>query len=379
MMFWSGRIMSMRGSAAGATFAAVMLVGACGGSEAPAATAEEPAAVVLAPEDVAEVRVDSIGAGTVLTGSLEPWRRVEVRAQVPGVVMDLRVDRGDAVRAGQVLARIEAEGIRGQAEGARAAVAAAEANLALARRQYESARTLHEAGAMSDIEFQQTQAAWEAAQAQLTAARAQAAGAEEAARRATVTAPIDGEISRRDVSEGEAVSVGASLLTVVNSDWLELQGQVPVNQATRIRAGMPVEFTIDAFPGSTFTGEVARVEPVADPATRQVGVYVRLSNRDRGLLGGLFATGRILTGEVERSLIVPVQALRGNGNGTWVWAVRDDTIVRVPVRAGARDEGRAVVAVVGDLTEGDRVIVGPGEIEEGAVVRIASSALAEGQ
>src|SRR5690606_28311496 len=149
-----------RWPAAGAALAAVMMMGACGGAESPGAAAEETSAVLLAPEDVAEVRVDSIGAATVLTGSLEPWQRVEVRAQVPGVVLDLRVDRGDAVRAGQVLARIEAEGIRGQAEGARAAVAAAEANLALARRQYESARMLHEAGAMSDIEFEQTQAAW---------------------------------------------------------------------------------------------------------------------------------------------------------------------------------------------------------------------------
>src|SRR5690606_21047335 len=109
--------------------------------------------------------------------TLNPYRIVEVRAQVPGVVANLRVDRGDAVRDGQTMAVIQAEGIRSQAAGAVAGAAAAEANLALAQQQLESARTLHGAGAMSDIDLRAAQASFEAARAQLASANAQAAGA----------------------------------------------------------------------------------------------------------------------------------------------------------------------------------------------------------
>src|SRR5690606_25683707 len=122
-------------------------------------------------------RVTDLTAGVVLTGSLQPYRIVDVRAQVAGTIQNLRVDRGNAVREGQPLATIQAEGILGQAEGARAGVAAAQANLALAEQQLESARTLHDAGAMSQLDFRAAQAGFESARAQLAAAEAQAVGA----------------------------------------------------------------------------------------------------------------------------------------------------------------------------------------------------------
>jgi RND family efflux transporter MFP subunit len=316
---------------------------------------------------------ETVEAGTVVTGTLEPYRVVDIRAQVPGVLTNLRVDRGDAVREGQTLARIEAQGIVGQAASARAAVASAEAAVALALRQLESARKLHGAGAMSEIEFRQAEAAYEASQAQLAAAKAQALGANESARRATVTAPISGEISRRPVSEGEAVNPGESLLTVVNSSILELAGQVPVDRAVGIRAGMPVEFTVDAYPARTFRGSVARVEPTADPSSRQVGVFVRLPNSDRSLVGGVFATGRILTGGDRSVVVVPTPSVRGTAESPFVWVIRDGAAVKSPVTTGARDERRGVVEVVAGLSGGETVIVAPGEITEGARVEVAST------
>src|SRR5690606_23975999 len=114
----------------------------------------------------------------------------------------------------------------------------------------------------------------EAAQAQLASAQAQATGATEQARRTTVTAPFAGEVSKRTVNLGEAVNPGGTMFTVVNSSILELAGQVPVDQAAQVREGMPVVFTLDAYPGREFSGTVARVSPVADPGTRQVGVVM---------------------------------------------------------------------------------------------------------
>ncbi|HET7275649.1 MAG TPA: efflux RND transporter periplasmic adaptor subunit [Longimicrobiaceae bacterium] len=355
-------------------FAALALVGVvgCGGDDATSAVEEE--VVVLGPRDVQPVQRGEVNATVVLTGSLNPYRIVEVRAQVPGTLANLRVDEGDPVRQGQVMATIEAEGIRSQAAGARAGAAAAEANLALARQQLESARMLYEAGAMSEIDFRTAQAAYEAAQAQLAAARAQAAGAGETASRATITAPISGEVSEREANQGEAVSPGQSLFTVVNSQILELQGQIPVEQAAHVRPGQPVEFTVDAYPGQVFRGEVARVDPTADPATRQIGIYMRLPNQERGLVGGLFATGRIMLESNQTAILVPTAAIRQTGAQSYVWVVEDGRIVRQEVTLGARDETRGVIAVTGGLSGGERVVVAPGELTEGTQVRISTEA-----
>lgn len=360
--------------------ALALALAACGGGaaeRADEAAASEPGALVLAPGDVAEARLDTLDAGVVVSGNLDPYRQVEVRAQVPGVVTELRVDRGDAVRAGQALARIEAEGIRGQAASARAGVAAAEAQLALARRQLESARRLYDAGAMSEIEFEQAQAGYRAAEAQLAAAEAQAVGAGETARRATVEAPIAGVVSDRSVSEGEAVNPSQPLLTIVNTSQLELAGRVGVEEAAGIRPGMPVEFRIDAYPGRTFRGTVARVEPTADPASRQVGVYARLPNEAGALVGGVFATGRILTGGREAVLTVPTGAIRGPDTEPYVWAIEDGRAARRPVRLGARSESQGRVAVEAGLEPGTLVVVAPGQVAEGTPVSVSEPAPAE--
>ena len=342
---------------AAVAFAMVPLTG-CGGSDEPAETAAEPQALVLASSDLAEVERGPISAGVSLTGSLDPYRVVNVKAQVGGTIGSVRAEEGDRVGAGAVLATITAEGIRSQAASTRAGVAAAEAQLALARRQYESARTLYEAGAMSQIEFQSNEAQLEAAQAQLEAAQAQATGASEQAGRTVVNAPIAGAVSEKMVELGEAVSPGETLFTVVNTSALELDGQVGVDQAARISVGDPVVFRIDAYPGQTFRGTVSRVQPTADPATRQVGVYLRLDNPGN-LVGGLFATGTVVSETLEEELLLPATALRTADGVSYVLVVEDGVIRRRPVAVIARDPARGVVAVSGDLEAGEAVIVAP--------------------
>lgn len=332
-----------------------------------------PQAVVLGAQDLATAHLSAADAGVVVTGSLQPAWIVSVKAQVPGTVQGIRADRGVPVRRGQVLASILAEGLRGQAEGARAAVAAADANLALARQRLESAKTLREAGAMSQIDYQAAQAGYEAAVAQAVAARAQAAGAVEQAGHATLVAPIDGVVGQRKVEEGEAVSPGQELFTVVRSDWLELSGQVPVDEAARVRRGQPVVFTLDAYPGREFRGEVNRIEPMADPQTRQVGIYVRMKNPGT-LIGGQFAAGRIVAGQAEQAVVVPETAVRREGTAAYVLVVQGDQVARRTVQVGAANPATGMVPVHSGLKAGERVIVTPAAtLPEGTRVQVGAS------
>lgn len=156
-------------TAAGATALAVTVillgVTGCGGEGTASVPSDAVPATELGSRDVATVRRAELSTGAVLTGSLHPYRVVKVKAQVPGTVSGVRVDRGTPVRRGQALASINADGIRSQAAGAQAAVAAAESGLALAKQQLESARILYEAGAMSEIDLNGARAAYAAAEA----------------------------------------------------------------------------------------------------------------------------------------------------------------------------------------------------------------------
>jgi membrane fusion protein, multidrug efflux system len=352
---------------------------ACGGGDGDEATTDNaatpaaPTTMTLQATDVALAQVTSLSGGIVLTGTLNPERTVEVRAQIPGVVTRLAVDRGDPVGAGQLIAVIEAEGIRSAAAGAQAQIAAANAALALARQRLESAKKLYAKGAISQIDLQTAEAGFEAAQAQQAAALAQSAAAGESARRANVLSPLAGEVSNRMVSQGEAVNPGQPLVSVVNTLSLELAGQVPVQAAARVSRGQKVEFTLDAYPGQVFSGTVARVDPTADPATRQVGVYLRLPNPNRRIVGGVFARGLVITNAADSALAVPASAVRTENNGTYVWMIQGNRLTKRAVVTGATEPRTGLIEIVSGLAAGDRVLVAPGTVQEGTVVQFSNS------
>jgi RND family efflux transporter MFP subunit len=355
--------------------ATLVAAAACSKGESKAAidsTAAPP--IVVSPSDIATAEARTIGAAVLISGNLDPADIVVVKAQVPGTVTGVRVDRGSAVSRGQTLAVIEAQGIRSQAAGAEAQVAAARAQLSIAQQRLEASKKLFEAGAISSIEYKTAQANVDAAEAQVAAARASAAGASESAARATITAPISGVISDRKVSGGEAISVGNDLFTIVDASQLELAGQVGVTDAARIRVGQPVTFALDGYPNQVFNGRVERVDPTADPTTRQVGVYVRMPNQGRRIVGGQYARGRIATGGTTTATVVPEAAIVSRqADSATVYAVVGNRVSRRSVMVGARDDATGLVAVLSGLNPGDRVLLNPSsDIGDGTLIATPS-------
>lgn len=348
---------------------------ACGGSktsnEAAAAVADT-GALLLGAEDVALAREAEVGNAIQLSGALRPRDVAVLRAQVPGTISELRVDNGIRVQAGQRLLTIRAAGVVSQAAGAKASVAAAEAGLAVARKQLEAADALFTAGAMSAIEHQSARASFEAAQAQVAAARAQATSADEVAGHTSVVAPFAGVISNRRKQSGEPVSMGDELLTVVDSRTLELPGQVGVADASRVRTGQTVTFTLDAFPGETFTGKVARMDPVADAGTRQVGVYINLPNANGRIVGGQFARGRIDLGVVRAVVVPTTSVIQGaDSAASAVYVIEGGKLVRRSVKVGPRDDAAGVVAIISGLSAGEQVLRTPTpSLREGTATKV---------
>lgn len=338
-----------------------MLLAACGNEEPKTidTTAAAQRAQQLSSADVVTADTSLLAAGVPVTGSLRPAELVVVRAQVSGTLQRLRVDRGTAVSQGQTLATIEAAGVQSTAASAKASVAAANASLALAQQKLTAARTLHKAGAISDVDLKVAEADFESAQAQVASATAQSATAGENAARATIIAPLTGVVSDRRVQEGEAVSVGAELFTVVNTRELELAAHVPVDEAAAVKVGQSVRFSLASMPGEVFTGRVDRKDPVANVDTRQVGLYLRVPNRNGNIVAGQFATGRIVAGNAKPVIVVPVGAVRETSGTFWVLRLDNAKVERRDVTVGARDEANGLVVITSGLVVGDRVIKAP--------------------
>ena len=334
-------------------------------------TAAAPA-VLLSAADVVAAATADVGSTVLVSGALDPADVVRVRAQVAGTIRDLRVDRGSRVSRGQELARVEAQGITSQAEGAKANVASADAALAVASQRLDAARRLFAAGATSQIDLKTAEAGYNAALAQLAAARAMNASASEAAARTTIRSPLDGWVSERVVETGESVKSDDPVLTVVDPRLLELKGQVGVIDAARVHSGQKVTFTLDAMPSQSFRGTVARIDPVASAATRQVGVFVQLPNATGKIVAGQFAHGRIHTGATTRAVVVPVNAVRTGEKDTYVLVVEGGVVHRRTVVIGARDEETGVIAIMSGLKAGERVVVTAGvEMADGTRVSTA--------
>lgn len=359
----------------GAAAIALLLLAACGKSNADTSDSASaaPRAQQLSPADVATADTSTLAAGVLVTGSLRPADVVIVRAQVSGTVERVRADRGTRVSEGQTLAMIQAAGVQSQALGAKAGVAAAKAGLALAQQKLDAATMLHKAGAISDVDLKAADAEFESAQAQLASATAQSAMAGENAARATVRSPLSGVVSDRKVQDGEAVSVGAELFTVVNVRELELAANVPVDEAAAVKVGQTVRFTLASMPSAIYTGRVDRKDPVANENSRQIGLYLRVPNPNGTIVAGQFATGRIVANDAKAVVVVPTGAVREGSGKFWVLRIDNGSIERRDVTVGTRDEAAGLVVITSGLAAGDRVITSPAmQLSAGTRVSIAS-------
>ncbi len=359
------------GAARLSSFLAVasLVLAACGGSSDSGGAAPP---VALGAADVATVAAMDFAPSIVVSGVLDPADVVRVRAQVGGTLRDVKVDRGTRVAKGQVMARVEAQGITTGAESAKAGVAAADAGLAVAQQRLDGAKKLFAAGAMAAVDLKAAQAGFDAAVAQVAAARSALASANEAAEHTLLRAPFDGWVSERVAEPGESVKGEDPVFTVVDPRVLELKGQVGAGDAPRVRAGQTVVFTIDGLPGRDLRGTVARVDPVANAATRQVGVFVRLPNGDGRVVAGQFAHGRIRTAAATKALAVPVNALRGDADKSYVLVIDSGTVRRRSVVAGERNDDAGLVIITNGLRAGERVLASAGiELADGTKVSTA--------
>jgi RND family efflux transporter MFP subunit len=347
---------------------------AAGCKKSGTASADQPKkqeTMLVGPENVTVVRTEQIRTGPALSGSLAPERSATIRAEMSGAVLNTFAEAGQRVGAGQPLAQLDASVLRDQAVSARSAVTTAQSSYDIARRNLSRNETLERAGAIAERDLEQARNAVLGAQAQLSTARAQLSNITKQLDKASVQAPFSGVVATRQANAGDVVTPGTALFTVVDPGSMQLEASVPAEALAQVRVGMPVDFKVNGYPNRSFTGRITRVNPTADPTTRQVKIVASIPNAGNTLVGGLFAEGRV-SSETRTAPMVPQGAVDERGLRPYVVRLRNGKIEKVEVTLGLRDAAAETVEITGGLASGDTLLLGAARgISPGTPVKVS--------
>ncbi len=361
---------------------------ACGGSgAAPAGTSSTPAG----PPTIEVVRVveQPVNVTFLMPGELDPYEAVAIYPKVTGFVKAIRVDRGSRVRAGELLATLEAPEIVSQRAEAQSKVQAAEAQLATVGSKADADASTYEKlkaasatpGVVAGNDVVLAQKGMEAGQSQIAAARQNVEAARQALQSISeiagylrVTAPFDGVVTERNVHPGALVGPGSGqaaampMVRLVKNNRLRLVVPVPEAYTAGVVGGTQMSFTVPAYPGQTFSGTIARIAHAVDVKTRTMAVELDVKNTDGRLASGAFCQVQWPVHRPGPSLLVPSGSIASTSDRTFVVRVRNGQAEWVNVKTGLASG--PLTEVFGDLRAGDEVAArGTDEIRAGTAVR----------
>ena len=379
-----------------AVAAAAVLTVAC--RTEPDAKGAAPAAPAGPPTiEVVRVVQQPLPLTLEMPGELNPYEEVAIFPRVTGYLKSIRVDRGSRVRAGELLATLEAPELLAQRAEAESKLLGAQAQLGVARSKADGDSSTYEKlkaaaatpGVVAGNDVVLAEKAVEGNRSQIAAAERTVDAARQALNSIRqmeeylmVTAPFDGVITERNVHAGALVGPNSGgpavpMLRLVNGNRLRLVVPVPEAYIAGVSQGTETSFSVPAYPGEMFTGKVARIARSVDMKTRTMAVEIDVANREGRLTPGSFCQVRWPVRRGGASLLVPMRSVASTSGRTFVIRVRDGKADWVDVRTGLTSG--PLVEVFGELRPGDEVAArATDEIRSGTDVRTKQAAGAKG-
>lgn len=348
-----------------------------------AASATAPALthVELANTDVVKANTIDLTQGLVISGTVKAVNYAVIKARVAGEVKDIRAREGDAVKAGDVLARIDPTEYQRRWQQADEQANAAKSQMEIAQRQWDNNKALVDQGFISKAAMDNSIASYQGAVASHKAAIAGADVARKALDDATLRAPFAGVVAARTAQVGERVGIDAKVMELVDLSQLEIEVPLSPSDSIDVRVGQVASLQIEDRPDSVIA-RVKRISPSAQAGSRSVLIYLTI-DKPAGMRHGLFAKGLLGMGK-SQALAVPLSAVRTDRAQPYVQVVEPIgsqlQIVHKPVTLGVRGidvtqpEAEPLVGVTG-LAEGSTVLKGQvGALREGLVVKYTGAA-----
>ena len=341
--------------------------------DAEAQAAKSTAPLLIAPEDQLSMSLGSFSVGPVITGSIQPEKRADLRAEVSAVVLQVLKENGEAVRRGDMLARLDDSSIREQLTSAEEAARVSAQSFEQTERQYQRLKTLQAQGMSSLQATEDAEQRRNNAQSDQVAAKARAAQARQQLQRTEVRAPFDGIISERKVSAGDTALVGKELFKVMDPRSMRFEGLVSADRMNDLKVGQTVNFRVNGLDEKSFDGKIRRIEAAANATTRQLEVLVDFAPGTAPKVAGLYAEGRVETGSIS-SLMLPDSAVLRAGDEAYVWLISADAVKKSAVKLGERDARRGEFVVVSGLKPGERILRKPGaNLSDGQKIQLVES------
>jgi RND family efflux transporter MFP subunit len=353
------------------------------------------------PAAVALVSRKPLSDTVTLSGEFRPFQEVDVHAKVAGYIRVIRVDVGDRVKQGQVLAVLEVPELQAELQGTDASVRRSKDSVRRANSDLQRAESVHQAahlnyarlkeasatrpGIIAQQELDDAEAKDKEAEAQISSSQAALSEAENQLDMAlasqkqytalsaytNIVAPFDGVVTKRYADTGALVQAGTSSSTqampvvrVAETDVFRLTLPVPESAVPQVHLGSVVQVRVQAL-GRTFEGKVARLADSVDEDTRTMHTEVDVRNTDRSLVQGMYAEVSLTLAHKDAALAVPVQALVRNGAEASVLIIgAENRLEERRVQLGL--EGTNNIEVLSGLSEGDHVLIGSrGEFRAG--------------
>ena len=327
-------------------------------------------------------------ASTVLTATGYTYARTRaaVGAKIVGRVVELRVDEGDAVKRGDVIAVLDSADLTAALRQSQARVLEAQAQLVDARREADRQQRLVDSGVGAQADLDAATTRKDVTQAQLGTAEAELASSQARLDYAVVRAPIDGVVIEKNVEVGEMVAPGGftsqqstgSIVRIADPTSLEVEADINESYIARLRLGQPASISIDAVPGVAYHGALRQIVPTADRQRAVVQVKVTITDRDARLVPDMSTTVTFLeegTGaeqlKAAPKIVVPLAAVVREGQAAFVWVVRDGRVHKSPVQLG--DAQGDQVTVTAGLNGGETIARdGARPLRDGRRVRVAA-------
>jgi len=303
-------------------------------------------------------------------GNIAAWQEASIGTEANGLrLAEVRVNVGDVVKRGQVLATFAPETMQVDLLQTRASLAEAEATLADAAANAERAQSLRATGALSEATINQYVTAERTARARLEAQRAAVQARQLKVTQTAVVAPDDGVISARSATVGAVLPAGQELFRMIRQGRLEWRAEVQAAELAQIEPG--TRATVTPAGGSAIAGKVRMVAPTVDPQTRLGIVYVELP-APGSARAGMFARGEFELGS-SSALTLPASAVQLREGFSYVFKVgADSKVVQTKITSGRRTGDR--VEVTGGLEPDARVVAsGGGFLAENDTVRIVDA------
>lgn len=334
-----------------------------------------PAVLEFLPTDVTLVKTRDLRQLLPLSGSLRAVNQVSVKAKVPGEVREVLVREGEAVKAGQVLVRMDASEYQARVDQAKGSLMAARGQLDMATKTRNNNKALLDKGFISRNAFDNADSQFEIARANVESAQGALDVAQKALADTVIRAPISGLVSSRAVQPGEKVSADNRLLDVVDLAQMEMEAAVPAADIMSVALGQEVQVKIEGIP-APLMGKVARINPATQAGSRSIMVYVQIDNPQNVLRAGMFGEAQLTVAKKAGVLTVPQSAIQNDAGNTYVYAIENGKLAQKPVALGIRgDDGEgAAVEVLKGIDNGAQIVrTNLGSLRSGTTVKFTQT------